>query len=91
MSQHEEYSPYMSNTQHTEPGMFSGMPFGNYIFSAFGIFIIIIIGIFIYFAYFATPSENFINASQRSDRQSDQDYLEIQIDLLNRQQHKNLL
>lgn len=86
---HDEYSPYMSNTQH-EPGMLSGLPFGEYIFSTLGIVIILLIATFVYFAYFATSKESFINAGKRSDPQSDEDYLEMQIDLLNRQQQKNL-
>lgn len=84
MNHQDEYSPYMSDAPRDTYSIFD-----NYM-SPFGIFILIIIGIFIYFAYFATPKESFNNASRRSDPSADEDYLEMQIDLLNRQQHKNM-
>lgn len=88
MSQFEEYSPYMSDNR-TSGGATSGMfSEANYPFGAFIIFILLLVGA--YYLYGSPKSESFLNTTTRSDPQSDDDYLDVQIDLLNQQQSKNM-
>jgi hypothetical protein len=89
MNQLDEHSPYVSQSLlYNEPVDISTI-FGVNVFSILVFFIIILISTFVYLAV-AKKSETFLNASKRSDPQMDHDYLEMQIDLLNRQQHKNM-
>lgn len=85
MSQFEEYSPYMSDNTTNGGGMFTEAFYTNYTFGAFIIFILMLVGI--YFLY-TSPNEQAV--SHKNNPQDDDDYLDIQIDLLNRQQQKNM-